>query len=196
MRSLLVRVLLAAGALTACDSSSSGGAPGDSLVGDSQMIDLGASHDQMNESAPDQAVLDVGGGEAPSADVVLPDASPGCSYAVVDEKVVLCGPVYTYVLKHGLTSGPGACRSSYWAVKGAGGQHATPSDAAAAAGCATDCIWSKAVSVTLLHCGQKTGYIQFEAPGCDPLLQFPDGYYPSFEAYQTAHPCLDGGTGG
>jgi hypothetical protein len=195
MRSVLVGVLLAAVALAACESDSSSGTPGDSQVGDFQAIDLGAD-DQREESAPDQAAQDVGGGEAPSADVMSPDASPGCSYAVVDEKVVLCGSAYTYVLKLNLTTGPSACSASYWVVKGASGQHATPADAAAAAGCATNCIWSKAVSVTLLHCGQKTGYIQFEAPGCDPLLQFPDGYYPSFEAYETAHPCLDGGTSG
>ena len=69
--------------------------------------------------------------------------------------------------------------------------------AASAASAGVGCIWSKAVSVTLLYCGQKTGYIRFDAPdpGCDPVYQFPGGYYPSFDAFKAAHPCLDGGPG-
>jgi hypothetical protein len=134
--------------------------------------------------------------EARPSDARPPDQPPpSCTYDVIDEKLVLCLGVYRYIERYQLGSGPNSCAPGYWTVQGTPGQHPNPTDAAAAAGCDATCIWSKATSVTLIHCGHKTGYIEFQAPACPAVLQYSDGYYPSPAAYSAAHPCLDGGAG-
>ena len=44
-------------------------------------------------------------------------------------------------------------------------------------------------AVDYIYCGHKNGYEVLTAPGCDNLYLFSGGFYPSVEAYETAHPC-------
>jgi hypothetical protein len=127
------------------------------------------------------------------AALVTPEASPGCTYANVDEKLAECGGFYKLILQYTKQSGPGTCVSQYWVVKGETGQHASAAAAAAAGGCDGQCIWSKAMAVTMLRCGQKTGFIRWDATGCPSLFEFPGGWYPSVADFEAANPCPDAG---
>ena len=125
-----------------------------------------------------------------------PDTAPGCAYVSIDDKVVHCGSSYKSVHHFSAPSSSSTQCPDFWGMTASGPHHASAADAAAASGCDTTCVWSAAISVSMLHCGQKTGFIRFDAPGCPQLFQFPDGYFPSVAAWEAAHPCLDGGTAG
>ena len=125
-----------------------------------------------------------------------PDTAPACAYVSIDDKVVHCGSSYKSVHHFSAPSSSSTQCPDFWGMTASGPHHASAMDAAAASGCDTTCVWSAAISVSMLHCGQKTGFIRFDAAGCPQLYQFPDGYYPSVAAWEAAHPCLDGGTAG
>lgn len=173
----------------------------DSGTSSDATVDHPATDLSVDGALPDQRWRDVSTTDTTAivdtspedATLVTPEASPGCTYANVDEKLAECGGFYKLVLQFTRQSGPATCVSQYWVVQGETGQHASAAAAAAAGGCDGQCIWSKAISVTMLHCGQKTGFIRWDATGCPSLFEFPGGWYPSVADFEAANPCPDAG---
>jgi hypothetical protein len=148
-----------------------------------------------SESTPD---LDSRAGDSGTPDTEIQqdadthDTVP-CSYAKDTEEhpvAVKCGPTHKLIYRH-ISSPPDTSCPEYWSIDGSGSAstHANPAAAATAEGCSADCIWKLFKAVTVVHCGQKIGYEILTATNCVDLYHFPDGFYPSYNAYASAHPC-------
>lgn len=119
-----------------------------------------------------------------------PDAGPptdtGCTY--LDEPlIVYCVDAYDYVRNWTAIEGAEACPP--YATGTDGERYATVAEAIAGSSCEDSCVWRAAMSVSLLRCGRRTGYIEFRADGCDPVIETPDGIFRSREEWDMAAPC-------
>ncbi len=112
----------------------------------------------------------------------------GCDYLDFDIWITDCGSAHPYVRRWTDIGGASGC-PDYFTIGGT--RYATLADALASMSCDSDCLRRAAMSVTLLRCGVRTGYITFEDPemDCDDLLETPDGLFRSREEWDAAHPC-------
>ncbi|MCA9604545.1 MAG: hypothetical protein KC619_03050, partial [Myxococcales bacterium] len=110
-----------------------------------------------------------------------------CAYLDLDLWISDCGSGHAYV-RRWTDTGSAGC-PDYYTVGSA--RYATLADALSMNGCDPDCLRAAAMSVTLLRCGVRTGYITYRDPemDCDELLETPDGLYGSVAEWNTAHPC-------
>jgi hypothetical protein len=123
-------------------------------------------------------------------DVTDPDAS-ACSFLDLDIAIVQCGDGYGYVRRWSdFERGDEAC-VPYWTITGNDSEFPTLEEAVNAAGCAAECQYRASVSVSLIYCGRRTGYIEYASPveSCGSLFEFPAGLYTSVEAHNAANPC-------
>ena len=137
--------------------------------------------DDVSDTSTEDAIADTG------ADTT----DPACEFIDLDIRILICGDGYTYMRDW---SDPlnlsGAC-VPYFTLDGDETQYATEDEALNASGCATDCQYMPAISVSWLYCGRRSGYIIFSAASeeCGDLYEMPEGIYRSIEEYEAANPC-------
>ena len=148
--------------------------------------------DEVNDDPrdPTDADADLTDGEAEDTDIAPPTPDPACGYIDLVIDIIQCRATYGYL--HGWTpASPRDDCPAYYTIRGQRGHFGSAAEAAAAANCSLDCQWSPSMSVSWLRCGRRSGYIIFETPEptCGALYEFPEGIFPSVEAYERAHPC-------
>jgi hypothetical protein len=185
--SVSLSLVLLAGCSGATSSPDAGSAP-DTSTGD---LDAGVDAALVEDGGHADVGVRLDAGTDAAAPV---DAAPGvdadvarCDYVGVDEVIVQCDGLYTFV-SH-FTSEVAGCPEFYGFTPD--GVHADSFDEAIAsdATCNPDCQWRFRTAVDRLYCGHRTGYEVLEADGCDDVYRFPEGYYPSVEAHDAMNPC-------
>ncbi len=149
-------------------------------------------------------VLDTGAGLDAALDVGVrtdafePDAGEpgdagmdaGCGYLDLGIFIADCASGYVYVREWSGTGefDPDLC-PTYYTVGAT--RFDTLEAALASDSCDPECLRGAGMSVTLLRCGRRTGYIVYRDRGedCDDAYETPDGIFPSIEAWDEAHPC-------
>ncbi len=115
-----------------------------------------------------------------------PPTDTGCTY--IDEPIIVyCVDAYDYVRNWTAIEGAEACPP--YATGTDGERYATVAEAVAGSACEDSCLWRAGISVSLLRCGRRTGYIEFRAEGCDSVIETPDGIFRSREEWDMAAPC-------
>jgi hypothetical protein len=170
--------------------SMDGGAPLDAPGADAPISDTPAADDAPSiEDAPsapdasdDTGVTDDDAGSAPDAG--------GCEYAALDEVLVRCGGEHTFVRRIGVFPPSAAC-PDYYVVDGSDVHYGSTDEAIAGESCDASCRWRYGTGVTRFRCGHREGYevLSSTSPDCPDVYLFPDGFYPSVEAYDASHPC-------
>lgn len=167
--------------------------PADAYVADDAPIsDDAPSSEDAPESLDarmfaDTALLDahVDHDAGPIADAG-PAIDTGCTY--IDEPlIVYCVDAYDYVRGWTAVEDPKGCPP--YATGTDGERYDTVAEAIAGSACEDSCVWRAAMSVTLLRCGRRTGYIEFRADGCDSVIETPDGIFRTREEWDMAAPC-------
>ncbi len=161
----------AADALTSLDAGDDAGTvdtgPGDTGPGD------GGSADSGLDGGPTDAGMDA-----------------GCGYLDLGIFIADCASGYVYVREWSGTGefDPDLC-PTYYTVGAT--RFDTLEAALASDSCDPECLRGAGMSVTLLRCGRRTGYIVYRDRGedCDDAYETPDGIFPSIEAWDEAHPC-------
>ncbi|MCB9507930.1 MAG: hypothetical protein H6698_05645 [Myxococcales bacterium] len=118
------------------------------------------------------------------------DAGPSCDYLDLELVIVRCGEAFRYVRTFTDLGGSVDC-PAYVRVGGSDVAYPDVDAALAGEGCDASCQWVASTSVTWLRCGHRSGYIVFQADGCGPLYEMPEGLFTSIEAYDQAYPCPD-----
>ena len=158
-----------------------------SLPADAGSIDAGTADAGTDDAGTDDAGNDDAGavdaGMAP-----MDSGTAGCDYVGVDEVIVECGGRYVFVSR--FESTVRGCEP-FFGFDPEGPRFSSYAEAIASnATCDATCQWHFASAVTRLYCGRRSGYEVLEARGCPDLYRFPEGYYPSVEAHDAAHPCM------
>jgi hypothetical protein len=140
----------------------------------------------VSDDAPTDA--NVASDDAP----ILGTDAGGCEYTALDEVIVECEGMPTFVSLIGVFPPSDEC-PEYWVVGSRPTHYESAEQAIASESCDAGCQWHFSTSVTRLYCGRRTGYevLRADGKGCEDLYRFDDGYYPSVEAYDDTHPCPD-----
>jgi len=151
------------------------------------IVDAPSSDDAPASLDARELVDTARGGDAYVArDDAGPPTDTGCTY--LDEPlIVFCVEAYDYVRSWTAVEGAEACPP--YATGTDGERYDTVAEAIAGSVCEDSCVWRAAMSVSLLRCGRRTGYIEFRAEGCDPVIETPDGIFRSREEWDAAAPC-------
>ena len=148
----------------------------------------GSGEGDVSDGSGDAAGEDVTDGDTGESDS---DASGvECGYFDADNRLVRCSGEWVYTTRW--QSFVDGCEP-YYTIATSEEQFTSVEEAVAAKGCETECIWSAATSVSLVRCGVRTGYIIFNAVegACDPVYEYPEGYFASPEEHAAAYPCAD-----
>lgn len=189
---------------SACSDPASTPAPSPQPTADmanqaDMLADAGTNPDQS--SAPD-----LGKDMSPNDDMTVSDmsqqqdmqdmsltedmkADPACMYIDLDVVYHKCGEDYRQLRKfEDVDLGAERCPEYYIL-----GQQRFEDAASALASlsCELTCSYAPAMSVSFVHCERRNGYIEWRAAeGCEPIFEFAEGIYPSFDRWKMAHPCL------
>ena len=152
--------------------------------GQADMADMkGADMAPEDMAAEDMAAEDMGEAEM--------GVDPACMFIDLDAFYYKCGRLEDFLtLRKFEDPQLGAARCPEFYVM-AGQRYPSAQAALQAQSCDMTCRWAPFMSVSMLHCGQRTGYIQWTSPTptCEPIFEFAQGVYPSVERWQMAHPC-------
>jgi hypothetical protein len=157
----------------------------------------GAGGEDTQPAPGDTAGEDDAGGERdadpdtsePAGDAALPpDADGGCSPVEIDNALVRCDGSFRMVSFFQDTVDRSAC-ADFVQVAGSPDRWPDVDAAVAALNCEAECRWVMAMSVSLVRCGRRTGYIEFRSETCGSVFEFAEGLYPSVEAWEEANPC-------
>lgn len=143
----------------------------------------------------DAPTLDASAADAPSdpsSDAAVADDAGGCEYTALDEVIVECEGMPTFVTRIGVFPPSDEC-PVFWVVGSRPTHYESAEQAIAGESCDAGCEWHFSTSVTRIFCGRRSGYevLRAEGDACEDLYRFDDGYYPSVEAYDETHPCPD-----
>jgi hypothetical protein len=119
----------------------------------------------------------------------LPPRDPRCMYLDYDVYYVKCGPLEMHKLLRKMEDrdlGEQLC-PVYYTLNGM--EYATAQQAISANQCNGACQYVATMSVSLLHCERRTGYIKWTADSCPDIYEFPEGVYYSVEQWRMANPC-------
>lgn len=123
------------------------------------------------------------------ADAPVPPFDGGaCEYTGLDEVIVLCRDAYTFVSRIGVFPASAEC-PEFYVVGTDTDRYASTAEAIAGESCDPTCQWRFSMSVSRVYCGVRSGYESLRAEGCPDVYRFSEGYYPSVEAHDAAHPC-------
>ena len=188
---LALRLLLVAGAagLIACGSTAGG-------IPDNGPRDLGPtdtdSGSAIEDLGPERADAGVDAGPLPDQGAPPDLGVTECGYLDLGVFIADCDGRFRYVRQWGPTGGATVemC-PEYWTIDGIRAQFTAAEDALNAATCTPDCLRGAAMSVTLLRCGVRSGYIVYRDRGedCGEVIETPDGIFSSVEAWDEAAPC-------
>jgi len=109
-----------------------------------------------------------------------------CDYLDTEIFLVTCGSKNLF-LRHWTANATGATCADFWTLDGK--QFLSKQAALASKACDTKCLRAPAISVSLIRCGAKTGYIKYSATGCGDLLDTPDGIFKSLDDWNSKTPC-------
>lgn len=119
----------------------------------------------------------------------LPPRDPSCMYLDLDVYYVKCGQLEMHKLLRKMEDrdlGEQLC-PVYYTLNGM--EYATAEQAISANQCEGACQYVATMSVSLLHCERRTGYIKWTADSCPDIYEFPEGVYYSVEQWRMANPC-------
>lgn len=116
-------------------------------------------------------------------------ADPACMYIDLDVSYHKCGEDYRLLHKfEDVDLGAERCPEYYTLGQN---RFEDAASALASLSCEQTCSYTPAMSVSFVHCERRNGYIEWRAAeGCDPIFEFAEGIYPSFERWKMANPCL------
>lgn len=184
-RSLLMAAFIAG--VLACGSTPAG-------LPDNGPRDLGPVESDSGATpvdlGPEDAGVDAG---APPDQGTPPDLGvTDCGYLDLGVFIADCDGRFRYVRQWGPTGGATVemC-PEYWTIDGIRAQFRTAEAALDAGTCTPDCLRGAAMSVSLIRCGVRSGYIVYRDRGedCGELIETPDGIFTSVEAWDEAAPC-------
>jgi hypothetical protein len=146
----------------------------------------GSGEGDVSDGSGDAAGEDATEGDTGESDSGVDE----CGYFDADNRLVRCSGEWVYTTRW--QSFVDGCEP-YYTIATSEEQFTSVEEAVAAKGCETECIWSAATSVSLVRCGVRTGYIIFNAleGACDPVYEYPEGYFASPEEHAAAYPCAD-----
>lgn len=119
----------------------------------------------------------------------LPPRDPRCMYLDYDVYYVKCGQLDMHKLLRKMEDrdlGEQLC-PVYYTLNGM--EYATAEQAIRANQCDGACQYVATMSVSLLHCERRTGYIKWTADSCPDIYEFSEGVYYSVEQWRMANPC-------
>jgi len=200
-----VRLIVIASLVVACAAPAVDGADAGELADASELVidsgpsDAGGSDsgDDAGEPVPDAGAASGDGGVDLTCVDTAANAPLECEYLDLDRVLVRCDGELTFAAGWGDYQRETCPR--YWTLSGR--RCGTLDAVIAESECASRCRWVAATSVSLVHCGRRTGYITFVSrlpdgepdPECPVQYEFSDGWYESVEAWAEKNACPDAG---